>query len=116
LTAQCTTDHLFAQQLRAEGANSQHVRDGVGIPSFGQHGHRHDAANLLAESIFLAHRVHHFAQERMVGDVVGAQLTSPARLQLDAKLLDLGGRDLAQVVVESLATPGVAAQPLNVFS
>ena len=79
------------------------MRDGVGIPPFGQHGDRHDAANLLAESILLAHGVHHFAQERMVGDVVSAQLTTTARLQLDAKLLDLGGRDLAKVVVECLA-------------
>jgi len=45
LSAQGAANDLFTQKLGAESADTQHVRDGVGVPSFGEHGHRDDAAN-----------------------------------------------------------------------
>jgi len=62
LAAQRATDDLFAQQLGAEGAHAEHVGDGVGIPALGKHGHRHHAANRVAQATGLADGVHHLAQ------------------------------------------------------
>ena len=43
LAAKRTADHLFAEELRAEGADAEDVRDVVGVPALGEHRHRHDA-------------------------------------------------------------------------
>ena len=59
--AQAAADHLLAQQLSAKGAHTQHMGDGIGVPAFGEHGHRDDAADGLAEAPFLADGVHDFA-------------------------------------------------------
>ena len=37
LAAQRPANDLLAKQLRPEGAHAQHMGDGVGIPSFGEH-------------------------------------------------------------------------------
>ncbi len=62
LAAQRPTDDLLTQQLGAEGANAEHMSDGVGVPTFGEHGHGHDAADAAPELPRLAHGVHHLAQ------------------------------------------------------
>ena len=45
--------------------------DGVRVPAFGQHRHRHDAADRFAESSRFADSVHHLAQQILIGDVLG---------------------------------------------
>ncbi len=47
------------------------MRDGVGVPAFGEHGHGNNATDLLAEFAGLADGVHHFAQEIFIGKFVG---------------------------------------------
>ena len=77
--AQPAADHLFAQELRAEGADAEDVRHGVRVPAFGEHRHRHDAPHALAELAGLADRVHHLAQQVFVGQVVGLRARESAR-------------------------------------
>ena len=49
LAAQRAADDLLAEKLRAEGADAENVRDGVGVPAFGEHRDRDDAADRAAE-------------------------------------------------------------------
>ena len=62
--------------------------DGVGVPALGQHRDRHDAADVLAELAGLADRVHHLAQQVLVGQVLGVA-AGEARAVLGLELLDL---------------------------
>ena len=61
MAAQTAPDHLLAQELSTEGANAENVRHGVRVPAFGQHGHGHHAANLLAEAAGVDARPDRFA-------------------------------------------------------
>ena len=79
LAAQRAADDLLAQKLRAESANAEDMGDSVGVPAFGQHGHRHDAANLLAETPWLADGVHDLAQKVLIRDACRQAVASPAR-------------------------------------
>ena len=45
LAAQRAADDLLAEELRAEGADAQHVRDGPGVPALGEHRDGDDAAD-----------------------------------------------------------------------
>ena len=63
LAAQGAADDLLAQQLRAEGADAEDVGDGVGVPAFGEHRNRDDAADGAAELSRLADRVHDLAEQ-----------------------------------------------------
>ena len=65
--AQRAADDLLAEQLRAEGAHAEDVRDGVGIPALGEHRDADDAPDVLAELARLADGVHHFAEQVFVG-------------------------------------------------
>ncbi len=78
LAAQRATDDLLAEELRAEGADAEDVGDGVGVPAFGQHRDRDDAADGAAELARLADGVHDLAEQLLVGDVV-AGAGSPVR-------------------------------------
>ena len=49
LAAQGASDDLLAQELRAEGADAENVRDGVRIPTFREHRDRDDAADGAAK-------------------------------------------------------------------
>ena len=71
LAAERAADDLFTEELGAEGADADDVGDGVGVPAFGEHGDRDDAADLFAELAFLADGVHDFAEEVLVLDAVG---------------------------------------------
>ena len=44
--AQRAAYYLFAQQLRTERPKAHHMRNGGGVPAFGQHGHADDAAHV----------------------------------------------------------------------
>jgi hypothetical protein len=62
--------------LGAERANAQDVRDGVGVPAFGQHRHRNNATNLLPEATFAANGVHDLPQESALAHL-GVQAAGP---------------------------------------
>ncbi len=38
LAAKRPADHLFAEELSAESAHAEDMRDGVGVPTFREHG------------------------------------------------------------------------------
>ena len=63
--------HLLAEQLRAERAYAENMRDGVGIPALGEHGDADDTLNVFAELAGLADRVHHLAQQVFVSEILG---------------------------------------------
>ena len=52
--AQRSTGDLFAQELRAEGAQAHGVGDGVGVPAFAEHGDGDHATNVRAERVGFA--------------------------------------------------------------
>ena len=60
--AQASANYLLAQKLGAKGADPENVGDGVGVPALGQHRHRDDATDLLAEASLAPDRVHDLAQ------------------------------------------------------
>ncbi len=103
LAAQRATDDLLAQKLGAEGANAENVGDGVGIPAFGEHRDRDDAADGAAKLAGLADGVHDLAEQFLVGDVVAGTGVAGALHDLAAKALDLVGGHAAEVVVERVA-------------
>ena len=103
LATERAADHLLAEKLRAEGADAEDVGDGVGVPAFGEHGDRHDAADAGAELVLLADRVHDLAQQLLVGDVLGGARVAGALDDLAAEALDLVRGHRAEVVVERIA-------------
>ena len=103
LAAQRAADHLLAQELGAEGADAEHVGDGVGVPAFGEHRDRDDAADGAAELAGLADGVHDLAQQFLVGDVLAGTRVAGALDDLAAEALDLVGGHAAEVVVERVA-------------
>ena len=103
LAAQRAADDLLAQELRAEGADAEDVGDGVGVPAFGEHRDRDDAADRAAELAGLADGVHDFAQQFLVGDVLACAGVAGALDDLAAEALDLVGGHAAEVVVERIA-------------
>jgi hypothetical protein len=58
--AQRPAGDLFAQELRAEGAQAHDVGDGVGVPAFAEHGDGDHATNVRAERVGFADGVDHF--------------------------------------------------------
>ncbi len=54
-------DDLLAEKLGAEGADTEDVGDVVGVPPFGEHGNRDDAADVAPERAGFADGVHDLA-------------------------------------------------------
>ena len=79
------------------------MRDGVGVPAFGEHGHRHDTSNRLAQTAFLAHGVHNFPQQFLVGKALGLLAVSGALDNLAPEAVDLVSCHVAEVVIKCLA-------------
>jgi hypothetical protein len=103
LAAQGAADHLLAQELRAEGADAEHVGDRVGVPAFGEHRDRHHAADRAAELPGLADGVHDLAQQFLVGEVLAGAGVAGALDDLAAEALDLVGGHVAELVVQRVA-------------
>ena len=103
LPAQRPADDLLAQKLCAEGAHTEHVGHGVGIPALGQHGDGDHAADVGAEAAGLADGVHDLAQQVLVGEVLGLARVAGALDDLAPEALDLVGGHGAEVVVQRLA-------------
>ena len=102
LPAERATDHLLAQQLCAERADPKHVGNGVGVPAFGEHGHRDDAANGLAQTVHFANGVRHLAQQVRLRDVLRRSDVTRALDDLAPEALDLVGGHSAKVDVERI--------------
>ena len=79
------------------------MRDGVGVPAFGEHRDRDDAADRAAKLAGLADRVHDLAEQFLVGDVLAGAGIAGALDDLAAEALDLVGGHAAEVVVERIA-------------
>ena len=103
LAAQGAANHLLAQQLGAEGAHAQHMGDGAGVPAFGEHGDRDDAANGVAQPAWLADGVHDLAQQVLVRDVVGLLAVAGAFDDLAAEAVDPVGSHGAEIAVQGIA-------------
>ena len=88
LAAQRPPDDLLAEKLCAKGADAENVRNRIRVPAFGEHGDRHDAADLLAESAFLADGVHDLAEKVLVGEVLRLLLVTGALHNLAAEPFD----------------------------
>ena len=74
--------------------------DGVRIPAFGEHGHRNHAANRIAQTTYLAHRVHHLAQQVLLADALAGLGVTGALDDFAAESLDLVGRHTAKAIVQ----------------
>ena len=77
--------------------------DGVGVPAFGEHRDRDDAADGAAELAGLADGVHDLAEQFLIGDVLAGAGIAGALDDLAAEALDLVGGHAAEVVVERIA-------------
>ena len=103
LAAQAAADHLLAQKLGAEGANAEDVGHGIGVPAFGQHRHRDDAADLLAEPAGAADGVHHLAQQLALARFALRAAGAFAGGKLALELLDLRAGGVAESLVQRIA-------------
>ncbi len=103
LAAECAADDLLAKQLRAEGPDAEHVGDGIGVPAFGEHRDRDDAADRAAKLAGLADGVHDLAQQLLIGDVLAGAGIAGALDDLAAKPLDLVGGHPAEIVIQGIA-------------
>jgi hypothetical protein len=77
--------------------------DSIGVPAFGQHRHRHYAADLFAQATRTANGVHHFAQQRALTGFARPSDSSLARRQLALELLDLGTGGVSKALVQGVA-------------
>jgi hypothetical protein len=89
--------------LGSEGADAEDMGDGVRVPALGEHRDGDDAADLLAKLVRLPHRVHHFAEEVLVGEVLGLPGVAGALDDLAAETVDLVLCHAPEVVVEGFA-------------
>jgi hypothetical protein len=97
--AQRPAGDLFAEQLRAEGAQAHDVGDGVGVPAFAEHGDGDHATDVRTEGVGFADGVDDFAQQVGVGEAVDAALgVAQAVGALEA--LDLGRENLLEAFVD----------------
>jgi SAM (Sterile alpha motif) domain-containing protein len=101
--AQAAADHLLAQQLGAEGSDTEDVGHRVGVPAFGQHRDRDDASYLFAESPCAADGVHHLAQQLALAGFVLHATCPFARGTLALELFDLRAGGVAKPLVERVA-------------
>ena len=84
-------------------ANAEDVRYGVGIPAFGEHGHRDHASDALAQTAAATDGVHHLAQQILIGNISSVAGAHP-RGALTLELLDFDRRHIAEVFIESVTT------------
>ncbi|CPK41295.1 Uncharacterised protein [Bordetella pertussis] len=103
LAAQGTANHLFTQQLGAERTNTKDVSHRIGIPTFREHGHRHHAADLLAQAALLANGVHHLAQQFAVTQILSLAAIAGALDNLALEASNLISGHTPEVIVQRLA-------------
>jgi len=89
---------------RWQGANAEHMRDGIRVPPFGEHRNGDDAANSTAKLTGLPDGVHDLAQQFLVCDVVAGTGIPAALHNLAAKAFNLISSHTPEVVVERIAS------------
>src|ERR1017187_9519652 len=89
------------------------MRDGVGVPAFGEHGYRHHTPDGFAKTALFAHGVHDFPEQLLVGKVLGLLAVSRALDDLGAKTVDLVGGHVAEVLIQRLTGAQLLASPKN---
>lgn len=103
LATQGAADDLLAQELGAEGADAEHVRDVVGIPTFREHGNGNDAADIRPELAGFPDGVHDLAEEFLIGDVLDGTDVAAALVHFPAEAFDFIGGHAAEVFIEGVA-------------
>ncbi|MNK95194.1 hypothetical protein D3C87_1154200 [compost metagenome] len=103
LAAQGSANHLFAQQLGAERTHTKDVGHGIGIPAFGEHGHRHDATDLLTQAALLANGVHHLTQQFAIAQVFSLSAVAGTLDDLALEAFDFVSSHTPEIVVQRLA-------------
>jgi len=89
--------------LGAEGADAEDVRDGVSVPTFGEHGDRDHAADGLAEAPLLA-TVFITSRRRLSSERFSACWRSPVRSTISRRKRSISPEAmLPEVVVERFA-------------
>ena len=103
LAAQGAAHHLLAEQLGAEGAHAEDVRNGARVPALGKHRHRHHAAGGAPEPARYPDGVHYLAQQVMVGQALRLAAVAGARDDFLAEARDFIASGGAEVLAERLA-------------
>ena len=96
------SDHLFAKQLRAEGAHAQNMGDGVGIPTLGEHRDADHALDVFAELAGLAYGVHDLTEQIFVGQILRIA-TGEAGAVFGLEFFDFPAGDLLEFVAHGFA-------------
>ncbi len=76
------------------------MRDRIGVPAFGEHRNRNHAADRVAQPARFADGIHDFAQQVLVGDVLGLAWVAGALDDLAAEAIDFISSQRAEVVVQ----------------
>ena len=79
------------------------MSDRIRVPAFHEHGDRDDASDRPAKPAVLAHCIHDFPQQFLIGDVLTLLAVAGPSNDLAAKAVNLVGRHPAKVVVQRLA-------------
>ena len=75
----------------------------LGIPALGQHRDGHHATGIATEAARLSDRVHHLAQQVLIGEVLGLPAVTGPLDDLAAEPLDLVAGRGSEVLVERLS-------------
>src|SRR4051812_26788848 len=75
----------------------------VGIPSLGEHRDRHNAANGPTKLARLANRIHNFAKELLIGNVVSSASVACPLYNFPAEPLNFVRSHATKIVVERIA-------------
>jgi len=78
------------------------VGHGVGVPAFGEHRDRDDAADRATELARFADRVHHFSQELLVREVLAGALVAGPFDDLASEAFDFVASHLAKIRIERI--------------
>ena len=103
LAAQGTAHHLLAEQLGAECAHAEDVRNGARVPALGKHRHRYHAAGRAPEPARYPDGVHYLAQQVVVGQALRLAAVAGARDDFLAEARDFIAGGGAEILAERLA-------------
>ena len=94
---------LSTQELGAKRPHAEHVGHRRNVPPLGKHRHRDHTAHRLAQTIDLTDRIHHLAQQLLVGNILAVGEIAGALNLIAAEALDLIGGHRAEVGIERIA-------------
>ena len=104
LPPQCASNHLLAQQLRAECPHAEYVRHRIRVPALGQHRQTETTQRIDSPNWpCLPTVVHDLAQQVLLGDVVGDGAIAVSGDLLAPETFNLVFGSRAEVAVERVA-------------